>query len=366
MLKKRQILIDLVQAAIWDRPADTSQWQKPVDWNGVYELAKTQALRGLAIDAILNLPVEWLPEKPWYVARLNRLMEMAQDHALHQAVSNELLDRFEANGVHALLMKGVTMGALYPNPQYRACGDIDLYIGPEKYDQAINLLCEWAGSHQTDVVKDDKHTSLFYKSIEIELHRITEYFSVPNYNRRWQEWTRACLDNCKEREFPLNYNVVFLFNHIWHHFCIYGIGLRQFCDWTLYLHHHAAEIDREALKKDLERIGLFRQWQMFGCVAVDTLGLPEEEFPYYDGRYRNKATRIVNQVFEDGNFGKSGRWLAGKPRNYLKRKLHSAYFWCKRLAMVWQFSPVYATFTVLDYMKYGVEVVFKDVFKNNN
>ncbi|MCF0160015.1 MAG: nucleotidyltransferase family protein, partial [Bacteroidaceae bacterium] len=149
------ILLDLLKAAIWNRPADTTHWQKPVDWDGVYELAKVQALRGVIIDALLDLPEAWLPEKSWYENRLLRLMQIAQENAQHRAIGEELLQRLEDKNIHAMLMKGTTMAALYPHPQYRTCGDIDLYIGPEHYSHAIDLVCQWAETLHKDVVKDN-------------------------------------------------------------------------------------------------------------------------------------------------------------------------------------------------------------------
>lgn len=368
-MTNEEVFIQLLRAGIWGTETNTQGWPQTIDWDNVYLIAKKQTLRGPFIDAVLQLPAEKLPPRNWYQERIKRLQTIAQENAKHHEIINELTTYFEENGIPVLLMKGVSLAALYPHPQYRDCGDIDFYIGKDNYEKAVSLLSYEAGASQVNVVKDDKHSSIFYKDVEIELHRITESISIPIYNRRFQNLTRKIYFpaygnkfRCsRNNTFPVQYNALYLFNHIWHHFCIYGIGMKQMCDWTLFLHHHNKEINLAELEEDLKSIGLLKPWQMFGSIAVDVLGLPQEEFPFYTAKYARKKDKILQLIYQDGNFGKAGNWLNKKPKNYLKRKFHSLYHWCRRLVIVAKFSKRYALFTTIDYMGYGCKVVWNDI-----
>ena len=84
-----------------------------------------------------------------------------------------------------------------------------------------------------------------------------------------------------------------------------GVGLRQFCDWAMLLHHYRNEIDHEAIRRHLKRLGLEKAYRACGCILTDELGLPAEAFTYRltaaDRRY---ARRILDVVFYRGNMGK--------------------------------------------------------------
>lgn len=373
-MKPEQIyFLQLLSAALWGREPALSPVLSDAEWKGLLTIARQQTVEALVADVILDLPASRLPSASGIEFLLQCVHRTACRTAQHRSVLAELTTLLKQNGIQPVLLKGLGLSRLYPHPQYRGGGDIDLYVGEQAYEHSLELLLKLSPESDVSVVKDDKHYALRYRGVEIELHRITESLSVPVYNRRFQTWTEEWLTRRTEAMGqletegvtvnlpPVQYNALYLFNHIWHHFCIYGIGIRQFCDWTLFLHHHREEINWEVLLHDLKRFGLLRPWQMFGCVAVDHLGLPEEEFPFYRKAYRKKALKILDQVFEDGNFGKSSPWLSYRPGNYLWQKVRSFGYWLRRLFLISRFSPLYATFTCTDYLAFGVKVVFQDL-----
>lgn len=79
------------------------------------------------------------------------------------------------------------------------------------------------------------------------------------------------------------------------------VGIRQICEWVLFLHTNRDKINIETLKHDLKRLNLGREWKIFGCLAVNGLNLPQSEFPFYDTRYTNKAKRIMEAIINKDN-----------------------------------------------------------------
>jgi hypothetical protein len=68
------------------------------------------------------------------------------------------------------------------------------------------------------------------------------------------------------------------------------------CDWALFIHANHKIIDRNKLRKDLKRLGLWKSWILFGCIAVDKLGLSKKEYPFYDNSYSKRAMKILESI----------------------------------------------------------------------
>ena len=68
---------------------------------------------------------------------------------------------------------------------------------------------------------------------------------------------------------------------------------------------------------------LLGPWQAFGCVLVDKLGMPENEFPFFDRKQEGKVEKIVHRVLNEGNFGKERGVYKNRGTNYLLNKTRS-------------------------------------------
>lgn len=99
------------------------------------------------------------------------------------------------------------------------------------------------------------------------------------------------------------YNAFYVFYHLWRHFSTSGVGLRQFCDLSGFLHAHVGKLDLPYLKKMLSDLGFMKPWQVFGCFLVKDLGFPKEEFPFYNKKYVSKVYQVRDYIMTDGNFG---------------------------------------------------------------
>ena len=110
-------------------------------------------------------------------------------------------------------------------------------------------------------------------------------------------------------------------------------------------------VNKEQLAQDLRYLRLEHWWKLFGCVAVDYVGLPQEEFPFYEARYRKKAARIVDLMFRCGNFGQHYFSPASvRPQGYYAGKWYS---FQHRMAWYMQTFPI-APREVSRFMYYSI------------
>ena len=225
-----------------------------------------------------------------------------------------LINRLREDNVFAVLVKGQGIAQCYERPLWRACGDIDLLLDGENYERAKTMLSR-VGSDIHDENPFDKHFSLYIEGILVELHgtlRALLAKKSDNWidsvqedtikNRNVREWNHLgtsipipCPDN----------DVIIVFTHILKHFFHYGIGIRQLCDLSRLLWTYKDVIDTTLLETRLIAMDLLMEWQAFGAVTVEYLGIPAEAMPFYSPSsiWKRKARRIVSFVIETGNFG---------------------------------------------------------------
>lgn len=333
MNQERQQFFALLRAGLWNTPVEVELFSGRTDWEAVLTLAARQTVLGIVAEAVSTLPLPLLPPASILNKMRSFVATTIRAHALFNRTLAEVVTMLRQKGIRAVLLKGQGVALNYDSPTRRQCGDIDLYIGPHAYDRACALVREGYGTDEK-AAESDKHYHFQHNGVAIELHRIAERLPLPGCDARFQRWTMRQLTGNSLRQAkinetevelpPVSFDALYIFNHAWRHFSLDGgIGLRQLCDWVRYLHTFADRIDRVALQHDLKSFGLWRAWRTFGCIAVDTLGLPAEEFPFYTDRYAHQSAWIMEKIEEGGNFGFFHPSRATHPPGYLAGKIHT-------------------------------------------
>lgn len=344
-------LLSLLRAALWQTPADASCFSpEPVRWDELRELSLRQTVGILVGQGALSLPDPLCPPKEWMRASLAYSVRNMQAHRLLNDCLAEAVYCLKEAGITLVLLKGQAYAQQYPQPEWRQCGDIDLYIGETDYPRAVAVAraCGWQSRPGENNRSGAKHYGCYLHGVRIELHRVAAILDRPAANRRFQRWSHDQLSRTTrtmrtgETDVPLPpplFDVLFVFLHLYHHFLNGGVGLRQLCDWVLLLHAHSSIIDYRELETLLRRFGLLRGWKMFGCIAVDRLGLPAGEFPFYSSRYGSQSGKILAVILREGNFGRYAPGQTPRPDGYWQGKLHSYIRYRKRLFTLFPLAP---------------------------
>ena len=75
------------------------------------------------------------------------------------------------------------------------------------------------------------------------------------------------------------------------------------------LHKRRDHIDTEALRELVVSMDLLKPWQTFGCLLVDLMGLPAEEFPLYDPKYSGLVAKVARRILDEEYLQEQGREL---------------------------------------------------------
>ena len=324
MTSNEKLTLHLLKSALWNTDADLSLFKKGTDWNDILRIAEKQGTVSLVASAIRHLEDLGMKEDILPNDIINKcvMLQFSVVKITRSVIPtlNSVINILRENGIDPVLLKGQSVAAYYLKPEFRYCGDIDLYLGGDKVNHAVDIFKEQVEFEDDDDSNYDKHFSMKWNGTEVELHRTAIDIKNTKDNRTLLEWTENEL-NFNTRKLKIGeidvtvpsqlFDSIFVLYHLWCHIVNGGTGIRQFCDWTMCLYQVADNLDVKELKSLLNRFGLLSVWQVFGHVAVEQLGLPREKFPLYSGRKKFVAKKITSLAMEYGNFGheKYRQWV---------------------------------------------------------
>ena len=351
--------IGLVRAALWSEPA---HW--PIEQTE--ELLILHARQGtgtLVYPAVLGQT-----DLSSY-ARVQ--MKSACAHTMQQQVHirhifGQAWKALEQAGIRAVLMKGAGLSVLYPEPQMRTWGDIDLFVGKEQYHPACAVMRDTF----PDALKFDeeldhyKHYNLIAEGVSIEVHRVSIGLQHPLDERRYARIEdygmlhaqTIELDGISVRIPEPTFNALFVFMHAWEHKLSLGANVRQLCDLALLLHHYHGSIDGKRLKKWLQALHLIDVWQLYMDILVEHLGLPQEEAPFYTEQVASRAQLLLDDILKGGRLVEKTDSEVAKNRfvrkfNTMKERLQDARF-------VRRYSVKYSRHMVATVLLHGLQRLF--------
>lgn len=304
----------LLRSGMYGLPLPESELPRNIDWETVIKLAQKHAVYGIIIDSVRFLP-ERLRPTGTVAAKMNRFaLGLIQTNLILDKTVGRLVTFFKQYGINGVLLKGQGIARLYRMPQMRQSGDIDFYVGKKFYKKALDLCREKLIGDKDECNECEKHFSFTMDGVPIELHRLATRIYSPFRKNRFQKWIVEELEHSPNRRIltigntdvalpSYDFDAIFIFYHAWRHYITGGIGLRQLCDWAMIFHTHGGDIDWKRLKDNIARFGMTEGWKLFACIAVDHLGLSEDQMPLYDPSYLKKSEKILEEILDGGNFG---------------------------------------------------------------
>ena len=307
------LFLNLLSAAIWNKPADADMFHRldSETWKGITEMARRQSVSALIADKALSLPKESLPPRNQV---LQYIILIEQTEALSRKmihVLSELTQEYQAADFPFCLLKGLGNAINYPSPLLRNVGDLDLFLYRKgDYEKSK----EWNLGKGIEIEDGHHmHYSFSKEDIRIENHWRTTYFDHKKYDNLYKQWeeeliekenfTSVQIDDLTILQLPVEMNALFIFQHMFRHFVIGGVGFRQFCDWILFLSKHRNEIDLVSFTALTKSFALLYPMQVFARVAVKYLGASETIFPFEMIQDDKHADLVITDILESGNFG---------------------------------------------------------------
>ena len=367
--QEESLFLALLRTALWKESFEPSKY-KSARWNVIVEHLMRQSVPALGAEVALKYKDELnIPQDQ--VLMLTKLVGYVfKENLLQNEDLVKVFSHLQQNSFHPILLKGQCNASYYPNPLTRACGDIDVYIGPSDYDRAKLLVNSLIGKKSENDTKEIiRHYEFHFNHSKIELHKDLFDWVSPFISKKGNAFVAEWLHGSKSPESlsisgynvsvpPVQFNVLYVFMHLWHHLVEWGLGLRQIMDWTMILHsaYKNQLIDNQRLYSDLQNLGLLKPWQLVGTVAVEKLGLPKEEFPFYNEKLLSKLPCLWNLLLEEGNFGQYGERVGGSNSPLVVAKKVVGII--RRFGRLCKLTPRYALYSLYFFTYTSLQKIF--------
>lgn len=313
MTKELYFLTELISTILYDKP--TPEIPRGFNWNTFLNLVLQNGFVTLVYDRVKNIPN--VPER--ILAVLHGLnTEEFQKAVLQDVYEEKILERFEKDGIKCMPLKGIIIKHLYPQFFMRRMSDLDILIDIGKLKETRRIMPELG----FEAWRYDEHHDIysFLGYVNVELHKMLIVGEMENYFQIGFERAHLKEGCLYTYEMSVEDFYIHVLGHMAYHFAWGGVGIRLLLDIRVYLDKYASVMNREYVKQELEKIGLYT----FACHAeklseIWFLGVESNEFYDELGMYIVESgylgTQEHREILEvvkhsDENIDRPAKWKA--------------------------------------------------------
>ena len=271
------IMLEFVRAAILERepalPVDVE-----VDWDGLMDVSKSQGLIAWVWDGICRLPVEQQPPRQYRINWGMSAQEIWDRYEKQKKVLAEMVEICNHNNMHLLLMKGIGLSELYPKPQSRPSGDIDIYLFDD-YEKGNTLFGDGVNYFY------HKHASYDYHGVHIENH-LSPLDTDTKFEREINSYLQSEMDNAFRVAdgyyiFSPMANLVYLMSHTLHHFTpIRAVPLRNIIDIIWFTRYNKEQLPPRQCNQVFSKLGLDSTFELFIRMGEFLFGIDMSDYHF--------------------------------------------------------------------------------------
>ena len=301
------LFFELIQITIGNKAGfDKAPTEK--EWGGLFDLACMQSLVSVALEGInklktanpnlnidINLLLEWIGIQQQTIA----------ENKNQNQRTKELCEIIKNAGFQCCVLKGQGTALYYEHPEYRQCGDIDIWVKGDR-DEILNFARK-KGYHVGHI--DIKHSDIdFFEDVPVEVHFLPSWMYSPSTNKKLQSFFEVQ----SERQFgnydeeagfthtTVEFDLVFSIVHIYRHIFSEGIGLRQLMDYYYILINSSVEQRKQAFEV-LESLKMAKFVGGIMWILSECFGIKEEYILYAVNERHGKY--LLSEILTAGNFG---------------------------------------------------------------
>jgi len=242
----------ILRAGLWEQDLVLTSVPDAAEWEQVLSLSRSQAVMGLFLKGIAQLPADQQPPEEIQPILVTMEEAFSRANARYARVQGELLLQLADAGLHPVIQKGCEAAKYYADPSARQVGDIDLYLPKGELSRAWELF-------PTAKMASDGALVLTWDLVTIELH--PRYYDI----HRRAEKLPAPGSPCGE--------ILLLSAHIFKHVIGHGLGCKQLCDMAVALARLEGKYDKSELREALKYAGLLRWHNLLCSLLVTDFGL---------------------------------------------------------------------------------------------
>ena len=303
----QKALLTLLAQALWGNGGALVE----TDWEQVEELAKDQGVLPMLYRGAMKYK-DIIPADRIRIWRGAMYAAVLQNEHVNQAQS-EILGWLSENGIRAAILKGTSVARYYSPSDMRYLGDIDLLIDQSNLDLASEVLKEHG--YRLNEHEHDFHIAFVRGDITLELH----YRASVVPNGKGGQAAAKIMERFLDEAIPVKVNdmsfpalsekhqALMLLMHKERHVMASGIGLRQLCDWAVFLSSLKKLSCLNEIVCMCQECGLFVFLQVVTKASIKYLGLEGEGLIWSIEAEDTLVDALMIDVFRSGNMGKADK-----------------------------------------------------------
>ncbi len=280
-----------------------------VNIDSVLLLAKKHAVLSFLYD-ISN--EAWMNQRKSFVQQESRQIVMQSYRLLF--LTKYVVNILKQNEIPVIVLKGVATGSLYPVPELRKSGDIDLLIPKNIPESAIKQVMLAVGFHLSEEQHANHHIAFVTdEGIHVEIHTmLAEPFAYKKINRAIEQQGTLCWEHIHVAEImgidlPIldkPFHAYELLLHMLQHFMYAGFGLKLLCDWVMIWRVNWSQEEKDLFNSLIEEAGLCGFAEAITAVCQKFLGLSMEAFDRSINQ-TDMAGKMLREILDAEEFGNS-------------------------------------------------------------
>lgn len=258
---------------------DISTCLDEIDWEDFYEFCHRHSIAGVVLDGIDRASVR-IDQKI-----LLKWIALSESIRRRNEILNkrtvEISEWFRERGFRSVILKGQANALMYPKPEVRSPGDIDIWVDGDERTVIKMIMEQWADAHYSI-----HHIDMSaFKDVSVEVHY------RPIYLRNWfvDKKLARYISSIKEQQFSNkvllegkeighltdDFNAVYEMLHMYAHFFSSRNSFKQFIDYYYLLKRGLSEQQKADVAARFEEFKVDRYARGIMWIMKDTLGLDE-------------------------------------------------------------------------------------------
>lgn len=273
---------------------DVPELPENINFEKLFAFGKSHGVENMLYVGLRDLHID-VPEET--MQKFKTAYEMQIMVEATQALELEAIsEAFEEAGIDHVPLKGSVIKYLYPMPDYRKSGDIDILIRPEdeaKVDSVMRVL-----SYHRNKGYDTHEVHFSYEKppfIEVEIHRQLTAKSARAYKFCKHVWKHVNPDEKKKHLYKLTneYHYMFLMAHLCRHLYLGGAGIKLFAD--VYVMNSRCSMNNQKINEYIRKANLTKIHNLVLNMITKWFGDNCEQSP--------DVEILENIILKNGSFG---------------------------------------------------------------
>ncbi len=311
MTDTERFFIDILSSHISDTPLSAPQ---NADYAELTSLSHAHKLTPIVYSELAKKLKDEVPED--FLSGLKRTAYMQITGQISK--SRAFLDAYTElshAGIKCVVVKGITLRVLYPDPDLRLSSDEDVLVPEEDFENACKALLDH-GFEEREKTDEDTNVRAFSNvpsGLLIELHNSlfphTDAFNenmASLFDGAADRSREQIIDGCKIYTLSPTDSLLFLILHSFKHFVFCGFGLRQIADLIVFARANKSLTDAKYIISSLEKVRALGFFKALVGICEEYFKVSAEELGF-EGleTQRIDTSDLIADVLSGGAYGNS-------------------------------------------------------------